>query len=135
MGIVVDSGVFILWERRGHSVDIRLAELDRPGFISIVSASELLVGVHRANTSERREKRSRFVEGILNRFPILGIELQVARIHAKLAAELAQNGTSIGYHDLWIAATALNCDYAVMTTNVREFSRIQNLEVIPIDTT
>lgn len=135
MGIVVDSGVFILWERRGHTVAARLAELDRPGFISVASASELLVGVHRANTPERREKRSRFVEGILKRFPILGIELHVARIHAVLAAELAQKGTTIGYQDLWIAATALNYDYAVMTTNAREFSRIQNLEVIPIDTT
>ena len=89
MGIVVDSGVFILWERRGHTVDARLAELDRPGFISVATASELLVGVHRANTSERREKRSNFVEAILNRFPIQGIELQVARIHAELAAKLA----------------------------------------------
>ena len=134
MGIVVDSGVFILWERRGRSVEARLAELDRPGFISVATASELLVGVHRANTSERREKRSNFVEAILNRFPILGIELQVARIHAELAAKLAQNGTTIGYQDLWIAATALNYDYVVMTTNSREFSRIQNLEVVPIDT-
>ncbi|XZE17694.1 PIN domain-containing protein [Pirellulaceae bacterium SH449] len=135
MGIVVDSGVFILWERRGHSVEAQLGELDRPGFISVASASELLVGVHRANTSERRERRSRFVEGILNRFPILGIDLQVARIHAKLAAELAQTGTIIGYQDLWIAATALNYDHAVMTTNAREFSRIHDLEVISIDTT
>ncbi len=77
------------------------------------------MGVHRANTSERREKRSRFVEGILKRFPILGIELHVARIHAVLAAELAQKATTIGYQDLWIAATALNYDYAVMTTNSR----------------
>lgn len=135
MGIVVDTGVFILWERRGRSVEARLAELDRPGFISIASASELLVGVHRADTSERRTARSRFVEGILNQFPILGIELQVARIHAELSAELTQNGTTIRHHYLWIAATALNYKYAVMTTNAREFSRIQDLEVIPIDTT
>ena len=59
----------------------------------------------------------------------------VARIHAELSAELTQKGNTIGYQDLWIAATALNYGYAVMTTNAREFSRIQNLEVIPIDTT
>jgi predicted nucleic acid-binding protein len=135
MGIVVDTSVFILWERRGRSVESRLAELDQPGFISVASASELLVGVHRADTSERRDARSRFVEAILNRFPILGIELQVARIHAELSAKLTQKGTTIGYQDLWIAATALNYDYAVMTTNAREFSRIQDLEVISIDTT
>jgi len=135
MGVVVDTGVFVLWERRGHSVERRLSEIDRPGFISVASASELLVGVHRADSLPRRDTRSRFVEAILLQFPILGIDLNVARIHAQLSSELTQNGTTIGYQDLWIAATALNYDYAVMTTNAREFFRIQNLEVIPIDTT
>ena len=73
--------------------------------------------------------------GKLIQFPMLAIELPVARIHACLAADLAQKGTTIGYHDLWIAATALSYGYAVMTTNPREFTRIQKLEVIPIDTT
>jgi len=135
MGIVVDIGVFILWERRGHSVESRLLQLDRPGFIALTSASELLVGVHRADTVMRRNARSHFVEALLRQFPILGIDLSVARIHAALAAELTKKGTTIGYHDLWIAATALSLGYAVMTTNAREFSRIQNLEVIPIETT
>ena len=134
MGVVVDTGVFILWERRGHSVDTRLSKLDRPGFISMISASELLVGVHRADSSARREARSRFVEAILRQFPILGIELPVARIHAELSAQLGQKGTTIGYQDLWIAATALNYGYAIMTTNAGEFSRIPKLEVITIDT-
>ena len=89
MGVVVDTGVFVLWERRGHSVEKRLSEID----------------------------------------------LNVARIHAQLSSELTQKGTTIGYQDLWIAATAMNHDYAVMTANASEFSRIQNLEVIPIETT
>lgn len=135
MGVVVDTGVFVLWERRGHSVEKRLSEIDRPGFISVASASELLVGVHRADSLPRRDTRSRFVEAILLQFPVLGIDLNVARIHAQLSSELTQKGTTIGYQDLWIAATALNHDYAVMTTNAREFSRIQNLEVVPIETT
>ena len=135
MGVVVDTGVLVLWERRGHSVEKRLSEIDRPGFISVASASELLVGFHRADSLPRRDTRSRFVEAILLQFPILGIDLNVARIHAQLSAELTQKGTSIGYQDLWIAATALNYDYAVMTTNEREFSRIHDLEIIPIDTT
>ncbi len=133
MGIVVDTGVFILWERRDPSVETWLAEIDRPTYVSVVSASELLVGVHRADSAIRQDSRSRFVEAILLQFPILGIELQTARIHAAIAAELAKSGGTIGYQDLWIAATALRFGYAVMTTNAREFSRIQNLEVLSID--
>jgi predicted nucleic acid-binding protein len=135
MGVVVDTSVFISWERRGRSVESRLSEIDRLGFISVATASELLVGVHRADSPTRRDARSKFVEAILIHFPILAIELPVARIHAALVADLAQKGLTIGYQDLWIAATAMNYGYAVMTTNAREYSRIESLEVIPIDTT
>ena len=72
MGVVADTCVFVLWERRGHSVESRLSKIDRSGFISVVSASELLMGVHRADSLPRRDTRSRFVEAILLQFPILG---------------------------------------------------------------
>jgi tRNA(fMet)-specific endonuclease VapC len=134
-GVVIDTGVFILWERRGRSVESRLSQLDRPGYISVATASELLVGVHRADSVSRRNARDAFVEALLHKFPILGIELPIARIHARLSAELTQKGTPIGYHDLWIAATALNYGCAVLTTNAREFTRVTNLEVISIDMT
>ncbi len=135
MGVVVDTGVFILWERRRGSIEEMLIELDRPAFISVATASEMLVGVHRADSDIRREKRSIFVEAILTQFPILGIELPVARIHAELSAELKQMGTSIGYQALWIAATARKHGYAVMTTNLGEFSRVAGLEIIHVETT
>lgn len=35
----------------------------------------------------------------------------------------------IGERDLWIAATALTHDLALLTANLREFSRIHGLEV------
>lgn len=117
MGIVVDTGVFVRWERRGPNIDQRLLQLDRPAYISVVTVSELLVGVHRADSPTRRETRSRFVEALLANFPILQVTLLVARHHAALSTELAQQGTPIGYQDAWIAATALSLGYAIMTTN------------------
>lgn len=134
MGVVVDTGVFVHWERRGPSIDKGLMQLDRAAFMSVITASELLIGVHRADSPVRREKRYRFVEALLSQFPILQVNLAAARHHAALSTELSQKGTPIGYHDAWIAATALSFGYAVMTTNDREFARVPNLEVIPITT-
>ena len=134
MGIVVDTGVFVHWERRGRGIDQRLLQLDRPAYVSVITASELLVGVHRADSPTRRETRSRFVEALLASFPILHVNLLVARHHAALSTELAQKGTPIGYQDGWIAATALSLGYAVMTTNERDFARVPDLEVITIAT-
>lgn len=135
MGVVVDTGVFVHWERRTPSTAKVLNQLEVPAFISVVTASELLVGVHRADSPTRREIRSRFVETLLTQFAILQVTLDVARQHAALSTELSQRGTPIGYHDAWIAATALSYGYAVMTMNVREFSRVPDLEVIAITTT
>jgi len=42
---------------------------------------------------------------------------------------LSSKGTTIGPHDYWIAATALECDYDLLTTNVLEFRRVPKLRV------
>lgn len=108
MGVVVDTGVFVHWERRAPSTAAGMNQLDVPAFLSVVTASELLVGVHRAASRTKREIRSRFVEALLARFPILPVTLDIARQHAALSTELSQRGSPIGYHDAWIAATALS---------------------------
>ena len=85
MGVVIDTGVFIGWEREG--------------------------GIHRENTDGRRAKRSLFVSTVLSNVVVSPIDSKVADIHAELVAALSQNGTTIGPHDNWIAATALTYDY------------------------
>lgn len=62
-------------------------------------------------------------------FLYLPFDLGVARAHAALWADLARAGAQIGAHDLLIAATALTHRLAVATRNVREFERIEGLQV------
>jgi tRNA(fMet)-specific endonuclease VapC len=130
MGILVDTGVFILGERNPG----RLSEVLTPvsaerACISVIMASELLHGVHRAVENSVRARREAFVEAILARVPILGIDLPIARVHARLWAELVQQGTMIGLHDSWIAATCLAYDLSLITMNLREFSRVVGLNI------
>jgi predicted nucleic acid-binding protein len=96
-------------------------------YLSVITASELLHGVHRADTPRRQLARSAFVEAVLTAFPILELDLAVARVHAKLWADLQSAGGSIGAHDLWIAASALAHSLTVMSTNARDFGRIPGL--------
>ena len=97
--------------------------------ISSVTAAELLVGVDRANSPQLREQRVRIVERVLSDLPVLPYDLPVARIHARLWAQLAMAGTIIGDRDLMIAATALTHGYDVLTHNVRHFARVPGLVV------
>ena len=130
MGVVIDTGVFIRWEREGGIIDFaRWTSFGEP-CISVITESELKVGIHRANTDDRRVKRSRFVETVLSNVVVLPIDSKVADIHAEIVAALSQNGTTIGPHDNWIAATALKYDYDLLTTNMAEFRRVPNLRVI-----
>lgn len=130
MGVLIDTSVLIEHERSRVDLRQRIAGREEESFyLSVISASELLHGVHRARDSGTRARRSAFVEGVLGAFPLLPVEIATARIHAQLWAELAQGGRSIGAHDLWIAAAALAHGLSLVTANVRELGRVPGLRV------
>jgi predicted nucleic acid-binding protein len=117
-------------ERDGIPLSAVAAALNgEPVGIASITASELLVGVHRANTAARRHRRLEFIEDILGSVPVVSFELDMAREHARISVELSEVGQSIGSHDLIIAATALVIGYGVLTHNVRRFDRVPRLEV------
>lgn len=131
MGLLIDTSVFVALERRrGEDLGFDPAIVQQESYLSAVTASELLHGVHRARTAAQRARRERFVETILGALPVLPVDLVVARTHARLWADLAMRGVAIGAHDLWIAATALAHDLGVLTANRREFERIEDLEIV-----
>ena len=130
MGILIDTGVFIRWERDGGRIDLgRWSAFGLPA-ISVISQSELMVGVHRADTTERRDKRLRFVQAIISSVSVLPVDSPIAETHARIVASLSQIGLSIGPHDSWIAATAVACNCDLLTTNAIEFRRVPQLRVI-----
>jgi tRNA(fMet)-specific endonuclease VapC len=130
MGILLDTNILIEFEKERLSLSEKITGREEEQvFLSIITASELLHGVHRATTLNIRNKRSTFVEAILRRFPLLPIDLPVARKHAQLWAELKMQGNVIGLHDSWIAATCLVHDLMLVTNNEGEFQRVPGLEV------
>ena len=130
MGLMLDTNVFIHFERSGNSIDFSKWEKYGDVFISAITASELLVGVHYAKTEVQKTRRSAFVEAILATIPTLGFDTEEARIHSVLFSALAKQGKMIGAHDLIIAATAIVHNCAVLTENTKEFERVPGLETI-----
>ena len=129
MALLIDTSVLIDLERASPSLPP-----DAQGqaiLISAITASELLHGVERAADEARRARRATFVERILDVVPVLPIDLDVARVHARIWASLLRRGSVIGAHDLLIAATALAHDLPLLTRNAREFARVDGLQVIP----
>lgn len=130
MGVLIDASVLIAHERGTLDVSRLLDAFgEGEGFLSAITASELLHGVHRARDPAVHAQRLASVEALLAAFPVLPIDKTVARAHANLWAHLAAAGTPIGAHDMWIAATCLAGGHALITANLREFARVPGLVV------
>lgn len=130
MAQLIDSSVFIALERLKQPLGFLAAAVpDEPLALAAITVSELLAGVYRADTQERRTRRNNFVEAILEVIPVIPFDLRVARVHSQIWDRLLASGLTIGAHDLLIAATALTHGYAVLTDNIREFHRVPGLEV------
>lgn len=131
MDILIDSSVLVAAERGLLDLDplLRDHDADEVG-IAAITASELLHGVHRLSGAVRRLRTQALVEEVLARVTVVPFDLDVARVHAMLSAELRAKGAAIGAHDLLIAATAVHLDAAVATRDLRSFPKIRGLEVL-----
>ncbi len=130
MAVLIDASILIEAERGRLDLEPHVTRHgEEEAFLSVVTASELLHGVHRATQPDARARRSAFVEGILERFPLLSVDLACARAHAQLWAELRRTGALIGPHDLWLAATCVAHGLTIVTANVREFARVPGLDL------
>ena len=102
---------------------------DEPYGISVITVAELLHGVHRADSEQRRLKREAFVEKGIESFPVYPFDLSAARIYARIWASLIRKGTPIGSHDLMIGATCISLGFSVVTSDLRDFERIPGLRI------
>lgn len=128
MGLVIDTDVWVLAEKSGGKLNLARWAHYGGAYMSVVTVSELLVGVERANTAERRAQRGAFVENLLSIIPVLEFSLPVGRTHARMLAALPKNVTA-GAHDALIAATAVHHGYALLTRSVTDFKLFAGLKV------
>jgi predicted nucleic acid-binding protein len=133
MGLIIDTSVLIKMEKDSGAVDFSRYEAEYGvGFISAATCSELLVGVHLANTEQRRARRSAFVEAIFKLFRPLPFDLEVARVHAHLVSSLGR-GVTLGVLDLIIGATAIRHGFTVLTANAQDFRRMPGCMVVAVE--
>jgi tRNA(fMet)-specific endonuclease VapC len=105
---LIDASILIQYERRRLDLRSQLAARQVTEVrISVITASELLHGVARATAPLVRDRRSEYVERLFAEFPIVLVDLETARLHAQLWADLQRIGMTIGPHDLWLAASCL----------------------------
>jgi len=134
MGLILDTSEFIFAERTRLTVDDLLARFDEADSIaiSVITLAELQHGVRRAATPQQMTRRERFIADVVASVTAIPVSIEIALRAGDLDAELELNGESLQLNDLIIATTALIFDSAVVTSNVRHFSRIPGLQLIPL---
>lgn len=135
MGLILDSSVAIAAERRSDTVPALLQRVvdatgDQEAALSAVGVVELVHGIHRADTAERRARRESFVEELLAAVTVYPLSVDMAKLAGRLDAEQQSRGVVIPFADLLIGSTALSVGYSVLTVNPRHFQRVPDLTVI-----
>jgi len=123
MGTLLDTSILIDIERGRGAIPTT----DETA-IAAITASELLQGVLRADRPHRAVRES-FVEGILAMLPTIPFSLQVARVHARIWADLAAARLTVDAADLEVAATTIALGWELATLNRRDFARIAGLRL------
>jgi predicted nucleic acid-binding protein len=135
LGLVLDSSVLIVAERRGHTVPQILEQL-RNAFgeidtaVSVVSIAELEHGAYRAQNPERQARRLNFIRHLINGLSIHPVTSEIARLAGRIDGQQQSAGIQIGFEDLLIGATALQLRFDVATLNDRDFRRIPGLSIV-----
>jgi len=92
---------------------------------SVVKAELLFGALKSARVEQNMEKLQKFFQP----FRSFYFDDAAADIYGQIRSTLERQGTRIGPNDLMIAAIAVSRRAILVTNNVQEFGRVQNLEI------
>ena len=103
---------------------------DEQVYISAISLGELSFGVESCIDPAVRMLRTRYLRSLQDR-PVLDVSSLTGSALGMLAACMKQSGRSprTRVNDLWIAAQAIENDYALLTANLKDFEGLPGLRV------
>ena len=94
--------------------------------ISNITYSELMYGVEK---SEKREFNFTRLLLFLSDINILNYDFNASEEYGIIRVELERKGSTIGPNDMLIAAHAKSQNMILVTNNIKEFNRINDLKV------
>jgi tRNA(fMet)-specific endonuclease VapC len=126
MNYLLDTNICIHFFKGQFGLDEKLKGI---GFskcaISEITLAELIYGAQKSNNVA---KNKQVVEEFADKITILPI-FDSIELYGKEKARLRKAGTIISDLDLFIGVTAITNDMILVTRNVREFERLENIKI------
>lgn len=135
MGLIIDSSVVVAAERRGDTVEQLIERIiqtvgDDEAALSAIGLTELVHGIYRAESPERRLRRESFIRELLADIPVYPYTKETALLAGRLDGEQQSRGVVLPFADLLIGATALSLGFKLLTNNLRHFQQIPDLSLV-----
>ncbi|NOX17978.1 MAG: type II toxin-antitoxin system VapC family toxin [Chlorobi bacterium] len=126
MQYLLDTNICIYIFKGMFNLDKKLSEIGLSNFaISEITYAELIYG---AEKSEQKAKNFALIEEFSNQIPILPI-FNGIKVFAKEKVKLQKSGRTISDFDLLIGATAIANNMIMVTRNIKEFNRMENIKL------
>ena len=137
LGVILDSSVVIEAERQQLNVAQFLKQIvqkigEREAALSAITVAEMVHGIYRENTAERRDRRRAFLDELKATLPVYPVTDTTAELVGKISGESSAQGVNIPFDDLLIGTCALERGYAVATRNQRHFQKIPGLTLVQL---
>ena len=95
--------------------------------ISSITVAELRYGIAKIKGTKKSEAIRIFTDELLSIVTIISVDEAIAETAGEIKAELERSGNVTGAYDLLIAATAINKGLILVTSNTRDFVKIEGL--------
>lgn len=125
---LLDTSIIISYLQGKDNVVKLLNNIEGKLSSSYVCLAELYEGVYRVKNKLEIEKT--VTDFFKSLSALYSIDAKVAKQFGEIRAKLKSQGTVIEDIDIFIAATCLVNDLALITQNVKHFSRINNLKIL-----
>lgn len=124
---VLDTNTLIyFFKGLGNVHSVLLKEPPNNIGIPTIVLYELEVGIAKSNSADKRITQLKALTSIVNILPFGNNEVRCA---AAIRADLETKGTPIGPYDALIAGTAMSNQGILVTHNIKEFERIEGLQI------
>ncbi len=122
--ILLDTNIIIKVFEGNKSIADKLNKIPKI-YLSAVVIGELYIGIKRVSNKEKHLKK---LNDFLKFCPILKVDKNTAIYYGEIVAQLYKNGNPIPTNDVWIAATALQHNLTLITTD-KHFGFVEAISV------
>lgn len=128
MSYVLDTNTLIYFFKGVGQVASHLYSCD-PNEIIIptIVLYELNVGIQKSNSPDKRLNQ---LSTLLTQVQIMPFGRKEAEVSAQIRAKLERQGKTIGPYDIQIAGCALANNVTLVTHNIKEFERVESLQIV-----